>query len=90
LTKWQSLIGHLRSLTDGLPGSKGQFSLLQHALTKQTQGQVRIDDPVRQQLRTFEDLLDEDNLPTQLEELAAGDPVHIGACDAAKSDMGGV
>jgi hypothetical protein len=90
LTKWQSLIGQLRSLTDGLPGSEGQFSLLQHALTKQAQGRVRIDDPVRQQLHTFQDLLNEENRPTQLEELVAGDPVHIGACDAAKSGMGGV
>jgi hypothetical protein len=90
LTKWQSLIGQLRSLTDGLPGSEGKFSLLQHDLTKQAQGGVRIDGPVRQQLHTFEDLLNEDNRPTQLEELVAGNLVHIGACDAAKPGMGGV
>jgi hypothetical protein len=61
--------------------SEGKFSLLQHALTKQAQGRVRIDDPVlQQQLHTFEDLFDEDNWPTQLEELVIGDTVHIGAC----------
>jgi hypothetical protein len=64
LTKWQSLIGQLRSLTNGLPGSEGQFSLLQSALTQQDKGRVRIDDTVRQQLHTFEDLLDESNQPT--------------------------
>jgi hypothetical protein len=80
-TKCQSLIGQLLSLTDGLPGSKGQFLLLQHTLTKQAQ---------RQQLHTFKDLLQEDNCPTQLEEMVAGDPVYLGSCDAANSGMGGI
>jgi hypothetical protein len=64
--------------------------LLQYALTQKAKGRVRIDDTVRQQLHTFEDLLDESNRPTTIEELVAGDPVHIGACDAAKAGMGGV
>jgi hypothetical protein len=72
---------------DGLPGSEGQFLLLHHALTKLVG--VRIDHPVRQQLHTFEDLLNEDNHPTQLEELVAGDPMYIRACDAPKLGMEG-
>jgi hypothetical protein len=34
--------------------------------------------------------LEDDQRVTQLEELVAGDPIHIGACDAAKEGMGGV
>jgi hypothetical protein len=45
---------------------------------------------VRQQLHTFEELLQDNNCPTQLEELVAGDPVHIAGCDASKAGMGGV
>ena len=32
-TTWQSMLGDLRNLTPGIPGGRGQFSLLQAALT---------------------------------------------------------
>jgi hypothetical protein len=43
LQSWQSLIGQLRSLVPGIPGSEGQFSLLQEALVTRTEGRIKID-----------------------------------------------
>lgn len=90
-TKWESLIGQLRSLVPGLPGSEGQFSLLQAALTAAPRptGRVRINQATHHQLQTFQDLMADDR-PTRLEELIAGTPRHIGACDASKQGAGGV
>jgi hypothetical protein len=90
LTKWQSLLGQLRSLVPGMPGGEGQFSILQAALCNEHKGRVRISSTVRSQLLTFRDILEDDERVTHLEELTPGDPIHIGACDAAKAGMGGV
>jgi hypothetical protein len=90
LTKWQSLIGQLRSLVPGMPGGEGQFSLLQAALCAEHQGRVKIAPSLRSQLQTFRDILGDTERVTQLDELIPGDPIHIGACDAAKAGMGGV
>jgi hypothetical protein len=89
LQSWQSLIGQLRSLVPGIPGSEGQFSLLQEALVTRNEGRIKIDATVREQLRTFQDLLADDR-PAHIKELIPGDPARIGACDAAKTGMGGV
>ncbi len=90
LKAWQVLLGQLHSLVIGIPGSEGQFSLLQAALTATSDNHIRVSAAVRQQLETFLDLLDDEHRPAHMEELVAGDPVHIGACDAAKMGMGGV
>jgi hypothetical protein len=42
------------------------------------------------QLLTFQDILGDAQKVTQLEALNLGDPIHIGACDAAKAGMDGV
>ena len=93
LKSWQSLVGVLRSLVPGTPGSKGQFSLLQlglqHALAAKADSRVRITAAIRAQLHTFRALLADDS-PALYEELLAGTPLCVGACDAAKSGMGGV
>jgi hypothetical protein len=89
LQQWQSLIGQLRSLVVGLPGSEGQFSLLQAALRDGQQGRVRIDEATRAQLQHLIELVGEAE-PSRIEELVPGDPIHLGACDAAKQGMGGV
>jgi hypothetical protein len=89
LKTWQSLIGQLRSLVVGLPGSEGEFSLLQAALQQSHDGRVKIDDNTRAQLHTVQDLINESQ-PTRIEELVLGDPIHLGACDAAKAGMGGI
>jgi hypothetical protein len=91
LKDWQSMLGDLRSLVPGLPGSKGQFSLLQAALAPlDGQHRVRLRDATKEQLRTFETLLAQPARPAYAEELISGDPSFIGACDAAKPGMGGV
>ena len=84
---WESLVGQLRSLVPGIPGSEGQFSLLQAALAQGSDGRVRVSEAVKKQLHTFLDLLDNPQ-PTLFEELVPGHPTHIGACDAAKSGAG--
>jgi hypothetical protein len=38
LKSWRSLVGQLRSLVPGLPGSEGQFSLMQDAPTHHSKG----------------------------------------------------
>ena len=90
LTEWQSLLGQLRSLTAGVPGMSGQFSLLQAGLTGVTHGRIRITPALRKQLRTCNELLASDEVPTTIEELVPGESQNIGACDAAKPGMGGV
>ena len=87
---FESLIGQLRSLVPGVPGSEGQFSLLQAALREKKDNRVRLNETTHHQLNTFVDLLADTDRPTYLEELVAGDPHNIGACDAAKPGAGGV
>ena len=88
-TQWQSLLGQLRSLADGLPGALGQFSLLQAALQAGQKGRIRVRAETNAQLDTFANLL-QDPRPTPLDMLVPGIPVHFGACDASKAGMGGV
>jgi hypothetical protein len=91
LTDWQSLLGDLRSLVPGLPGSKGQFSLLQAALApRDNQHRIRLGPTTKTQLRTFDQLLAQPDRPTYGDEMIPGEPSFIGACDAAKPGMGGV
>ena len=61
----------------GIPGSEGQFSLLQAALAQGSDGRVRVSEAVKQQLHTCLDLLDNPQ-PTLFEELVPGHPTHIG------------
>jgi hypothetical protein len=50
-----------------------------------------MDRTVKEQLRTFEDLLNDPDRPTHVKEIIVpGEPIHIGACDAAKEGMRGV
>lgn len=90
LKVFQSVVGQLQSLVQGLPGSRGQFSLLYDAITKHDGDRVRITPSVRNQLQTFVDLLTDEALPPSFAELVPGVPIHIGACDAAQAGMGGV
>jgi hypothetical protein len=89
LQPWQSLIGQLRSLVVSLPGSEGQFSLLQASLRDGHQGRVRIDKATRAQLQHLIELVEEAE-PSRIEELVPGDPIHLGAWDAAEQGMDGV
>jgi len=90
LRRWESVLGQLRSLVDGIPGGEGQFSAMQDALVGHKSGRVRISNTVKAQIDTFLALLEDTNRPTTIEEIVPGDPVHEGAVDAAKAGMGGV
>jgi hypothetical protein len=89
LQQWQSLIGQLRSLVIGLPGSDGQFSLLQAWRSSRPRPNRRIDEATQAQFQHLIELVEEAE-PSRIEELVPGDPIHLGACDAAKQGMGGV
>jgi hypothetical protein len=86
---WERLLGELRSLVAGIPGSRGQFSLLQEALSKGRR-KIKISGALRLQLETFLALLLTTDRPTAMSELVYGDPPYTGATDAAKAGMGGV
>jgi hypothetical protein len=87
--QWEKLLGELRSLVPGIPGSRGCFSFLQEAM-KHRRTRVKVGGDVRTQLETFLQLLLSTNRPTHMEELVRGDPRYLGTVDAAKSGMGGV
>jgi len=73
-----------------IPGSKGCFSFLQHAL-RPGAARIKITKQVRDQLLDFL-WLSEDvcNHPTHLAEVVPTPPSYVGAMDAAKAGMGGV
>ena len=91
-TTWQSMLGDLRNLTPGIPGGRGQFSLLQVALTTANNNRVKITKAVKAQLEDLRYLvLDLDRRPTHVDELVPEEnPRFMGASDAAKPGMGGV
>jgi hypothetical protein len=87
--EWEQILGELRSLVPGIPGSHGQFSVLQEAISK-GRSRVKVRGAIRLQLKTFRALLLSSTRPTSMYELVYGHPVYTGASDAAKAGMGGV
>ena len=90
---WLSMLGDLRNLTPGIPGGRGQFSLLQAAMTGvPDRNRVRITRAVKAQLDDLCILvLDLKERPTHIEEIIPEHyPRFMGASDAAKPGMGGV
>lgn len=90
---WHKVVGELRSMTLGLPGSRGMFSTLQTAFQKPLDNghRLRLDANVHAFLDDFRWLAHTlENRPTRIAEIIPGDPRTIGACDAAGSGMGGV
>ena len=90
--KWHKILGELRSMVIGIPGSKGLFSMLQLALQKvDTEGNITLDTPTRDQIKDFKHLAhDLAARPTAIAELVPDFPVAIGPHDASGSGMGGV
>ena len=88
---WESMLGDLRNLTPGIPGGRGQFSMLQAALVE-AKDRIRITDSVKAQLEDLYCLVKGlDDRATHMEELVPEvDPRFIGASDAAKAGMGGI
>ena len=88
--EWHQLLGELRSMSLAIPGSRGCFSFLQHALRPGAK-RIVITQPIRDQLLDFLHLAtDVSNRPTHIAEVVPTPPTYIGAMDAAKSGMGGV
>ena len=88
--QWHQLLGELRSMSLAIPGSRGCFSFLQHALRPGAR-RIKITTQVRHQLQDFLWLAkDVSSRPTHLAEVVPTPPSYYGAMDAAKSGMGGV
>lgn len=90
--KWHKILGELRSMMLGIPGSRGLFSLLQLALQRVDEdGNILIDRPMRDQLDDFEHLTkDLASRPTAIAELVPDHPIAMGPHDASGTGMGGV
>ena len=89
--KWQKVLGELRFVSVGIPGSAGLFSALQLGLQHADQHRIRVTRHVRNHLDEFESLvLDLGARPTRLGEIVPDLPRVMGATDASKLGMGGV
>jgi hypothetical protein len=92
--KWQKLVGELRSMVLAIPGGKGLFRILQHALKVRSEGgtRLRLTTEVHTILKDFGDLAsDLGERPTRIAELIpSAIPATMGAQDAAGPAMGGV
>ena len=88
--EWHQLLGELRSMSIAIPGSRGCFSFLQHALRPGAK-RIHITQPVRDQLLDFLHLAqDITSRPTHIAEVVPTPPTYYGSMDAAKEGMGGV
>ena len=68
--KCHKVLGELRSMSISLPGARGLFSHMQHALTKKIKGQVTLNKGVHQVLDNFRWILkDVSTRPTRIVEL---------------------
>jgi hypothetical protein len=91
LTKWHQLLGELRSMALGLPGSQGLFSHLQAAFRHHDGKWVRLTRGVHASLANFQWLArDLASCPTRLAKILPTPKPAIGACDAARTSMGGI
>ena len=89
--KWQKIIGELRFMAIGIPGSAGLFGALQLGLTESGDGRVKITKHIRAHLDDFERLAhDLCSRPTRIAEVVPEEPSVIRADDAAIMGMGGV
>jgi hypothetical protein len=92
LKKWHQIVGELRSMSLAVPGLRGCFSLLQEAFRHQDKHRIRLTTELHDfldDMRYF--VQDLAARPTRLYELVPeSNPSVVGACDAAKSGMGGV
>ena len=91
LKLWHKVLGELRSMSIGIPGSRGLFSLLQEGLRHTDKHRIRITPAMRDQLSDFEHLAATlQARPTELAELVPDHPIAVGPHDASGSGMGGV
>ena len=90
VSKWHKILGELRSMAVGVPGSKGLFSTLQTALQFTEAHRIRVTPEMHDQLADFELLANDlGRRPTAIAELVPDHPVAIGPHDASGRGMGG-
>ena len=78
-------------MSPALPGTRGLFSALQHALSRGDSRRVRLNQQVYDTAADFQQLvLSLGSRPTRLHELVPTAPVIVGASDACRHGMGGV
>ena len=88
---WHKVLGELRSMSIGIPGSRGLFSLLQEGLRHTDRHRIRITPEMRDQLDDFEHLASTvRSRPTELAEIVPDHPIALGPHDASGTGMGGV
>ena len=91
LKLWHKVLGELRSMSIGIPGSRGLFSLLQEGFRHTDKYRIKITPAMRDQLDDFEYLASTlAARPTELAELVPDHPIAVGPHDASASGMGGV
>ena len=91
LSEWHRLLGELRSMGPGLPGSRGLFSILQNGMSRSDRHRLRLNQHVFACIADFAWLAASlGQRPTRLRELVPVAPSDIGACDACRHGMGGV
>jgi hypothetical protein len=90
--RWHKIIGELRSMLLALPGGRGLFSTLQEVFRHPTiEGRLKLTTTVHGFLDDFRWLAhDLGARPTRIAELTPQPESTLGACDAARSGMGGV
>ena len=87
---WHKVLGELRSVSIGIPGSRGLFSLLQEGLRHTDRHRIRITPEMRDQLDDFEHLAATvQSRPTELAEIVPDHPIALGPHDASGTGMGG-
>jgi hypothetical protein len=90
-SEWHQILGELRSMSAGLPGSHGLFSVLQATLSRGDKHRVRLTRCVFDAISDFRFLIDSlAERPTRLRDLVPVSPSDTGACDACRNGMGGV
>jgi hypothetical protein len=91
ISTWHKILGELRSMAPGLPGSRGLFSILQEALSRGDTHRDRLNRHVFDTVADFRALADTMAArPTRFRELVPTAPSDTGSCDACRTGMGGV
>jgi hypothetical protein len=91
LRQWQKLLGELRFVSPGVPGSRGLFAILQLPLQRQTTHRVRITRHLHSHLLCYLKLVQGlSTRATGLGEIVPDTPCVIGATDASGLGFGGV
>jgi len=91
ISKWHKVLGELRSMVIGIPGSRGLFSLLQNEFKYTDKGRIRLTQDMLDQLADFEYLANSlGSYPTMLAKIVPDHPVAVGPHDASGQGMGGV